>query len=322
MKRIGFVGLLLMAAFATNVATASSYQFSCMQTVEAQWGNFKEGCSVREKNGSWVKGLISEEWRLETGEYCAMILNVGPSEEIKGWPVTSEGLEQCMKKEVGKAVRLKKGENPLYFTLVKNPNAGGKGGTAKAEFKKLPTVKTFKGAAAPVTLSTALESISCANGSSSGEITGTSSVGKVVLAFTECKAKGTGECEINSVGASSGQIVTAALKGQLGSVKSSEALSEVGLLLEPETTKTFARLASSKCNPETTVTGSVAGQVLPVATAASEGELMYEVTSGKQMIKKIGTSSGEKKPTLEAFGLEIAEEADAEVEFVEEVEIV
>jgi hypothetical protein len=200
---------------------------------------------------------------------------------------------------------------------------GDRGGDRVPRFAALPSVKTFKGMGAPSTLKAGPTATSCEEAVDAGEVTGTSTIGKLVVAFTGCQITAESKtCTIKSVGAKEGEIVTHTLRGELGTTKSTEAETEVGILLEPETTKTWATLDSTKCSLETRVTGSLAGEILPISEKTQYGDLSFEVSSEKQLIKKISVSSGVKEPSLDAFGVNATEELGDVIEFNGEVEIV
>ena len=168
------------------------------------------------------------------------------------------------------------------------------------------------------------ESITCSADTNAGEVTGATAVGKVVITFTGCKAKkGEEICTVKSASAKEGEVVTKTLKGELGEVAESEAADEVGLVLEPETTKKIATLASAKCSAEASLEGSVAGEVTPLATAAKTDKLVFAVTSAKQNIKSITVKPGTAAKTvkLELAGLEATDESTDEIGFEKEAEV-
>jgi hypothetical protein len=83
------------------------------------------------------------------------------------------------------------------------------------------------------------------------------------------------------------------------------------------------RNASCLSPVESTVEGSIAAEVEPISEKGTFGGLDFAVNSGKQAITKITVLSGEKKHKLTAFSIaEATEEAEAEIEFGGEVEVV
>ena len=318
MKRIGIAALALTAVLALGAVTASSalaLEVLCLPTVEMGWGNLNENCRSGGANQDFVRGMIlSEGDKVGEGEYCLMVLP-GYRANVKGWTT----LEACKRGEAGTVV-----DTGADFTRVKDRAEENQGGTAKSEFKKLPTGKKLAGFIGESTLGVgAHESITCEKGSDGGEITGMDSIGKVVITFVECVAHNEpGEnCAIKSPGAGEGEIVTRTLRGLLGTVKSSEAPSEVAVLIEPETTKRITTLASTKCSVESSVFGTVAAEVNPVDSEISDGEFAIELSSGKQAITQVSVLSGTKKTELEAYGLPASEQAIDEIEFEDPVEI-
>jgi hypothetical protein len=133
---------------------------------------------------------------------------------------------------------------------------------------------------------------------------------------------GSKECPQKTVGASGREeIVTNTLKGELGTVKTSEAVSGVGLLLEPETTKKMYLLAENECELETAVSGSIAGEISPVGSTQTTGKLVFAVTSGKQDIKEIAVLGTVKKPGLNAFSFTLTQESTESLEYAASVEV-
>lgn len=210
------------------------------------------------------------------------------------------------------------------LTTATADRRAGRGGARKAEFKSLPSVKTFKGKTGPTELDAGNTIVACEQGLNGGEITSMDTVGKLVITFTGCSVEAESKvCTLKSVGAkNAGEIITRTLKGELGTVKSSEAESEVGLLLEPETTKRIETLAETTCAHETEVSGSLAGEVSPASDKVAVAGVYAEISSGKEAIKQITVLSGEKKPSLEAYGTAADEELADELAFGSEVEIV
>ena len=184
----------------------------------------------------------------------------------------------------------------------------------------------FKSTSGAGVLTVAGIKVKCKKDKDTGEITGTGTVGKVVVTFEECTStKEAKECKTNSPGAKAGEIVTKELKGELGTVAKAEAASEVGLLLEPASGTEFVTLEKNECIIETKVTGKVAGEVTPVKKLQTTGKLEFKTVEGKgekQSIKKITTEAGKKEePSLKAFGLTATEETSDENTFEEAVEV-
>lgn len=140
--------------------------------------------------------------------------------------------------------------------------------------------------------------------------------------LTGCKSGAGTLCTAKSSGAAEGEIVTASVKAQLGTVKPGEAASGVGLLLTPEAGSIFFTLATNACSPETVFNGSVAGEVSPIGKLQSTGKLIYGVTSGAQNIKSITVAGITKSPELEAFGAAYTFASSNDLTYAGAVEII
>jgi hypothetical protein len=196
---------------------------------------------------------------------------------------------------------------------------------AAPEFTALPSVKTYEETVGPglFTANNGVDKIACEKGTATGTITGMRTFGKVVFKLKECKSTGEAgsNCTIKTTGAGAGEIVSLTLKGELGTVKSSEATTEVGVLAEPETGTTWLTLSGNACTETTKVTGRIAGEVGPIKTFTTKGFINFEVVSEKQKIKKIGLLSGLVEPKMSAFSTSVAEEKDEVLESKEPMEI-
>jgi hypothetical protein len=164
--------------------------------------------------------------------------------------------------------------------------------------------------------------ITCPNDTSTGEVSGSTTLGNVIVTFTGCTGKEGGkECTVKSVSAkNAGEIVMHTLKGTLGLVSSSEAPSGVGLLLEPTTGKVWSTVEKTSCTIETAVEGSLAGEVGPI-NEGKEGELAFTGNVGSQSIKKITVGGVEHKPQLTAFGTTVSDSRTEGILFEKSVEI-
>lgn len=150
--------------------------------------------------------------------------------------------------------------------------------------------------------------IECKTASAKGEITGARTVGGVSLVFTGCTGYGIKKagCPTRSVGAKEGEIVTKPLSGELGTVATKEAPSGVGLLFKPaEGTKWF-KLEGNECNPEGTISGSLAAEVAIIGKKQTTNTLGFTPASGEgEKIKEITLDSGiVDHPQLDSFGAE------------------
>lgn len=310
-----FAAPLVALAFVA-ITTDSAYaqrRYECLKVAGKdrnglEEGNLESDCRTLRADGEWVKArLVAPYGR----NWCAEVeprLEAG----VKGY----RSLGECL------LLRNATMRNATWVKVRGRP-AGRGGGTAPS-FATLPSARTFTGMGAPSTLKAAGIATSCEEASDTGEVTSMSTVGKLVITFTGCQVTNTAKetCTIKSASAKGGEIVTTTLMGQLGTTKSEEATSEVGLLLLPESGKRWTLLSSTKCSAESQVTGSLAAEVLPISEKTEFGGLDFEVSSGKQNIKKITVSSGVEEPELVAFAAVATEELEDGIEFTGEVEIV
>lgn len=164
--------------------------------------------------------------------------------------------------------------------------------------------------------------ITCNAESASGELTGATTVGKVVVKYTGCTAENTstkkscGEAKTKG-GSTAGEIATNKLKGEVGESTGSV----VAQILEPEETGgQFVEIEFEKlCGVVKSgkVTGQVVAKVEPVDEESTKGKLIFE-TSGEEQVLKTFNGSGSKE--LLAFGaLPSALQAEEEVTFAEPV---
>jgi hypothetical protein len=204
--------------------------------------------------------------------------------------------------------------------------AGASVALAAAEFNPMPANKGFetRSGTSVLTGNGGSERITCAASTSTGEITGAKTVGKVLVVFTGCTSTGMGGqgCPVESEGAAkAGEIRTSVLKGELGTVASGEAPSERALLIRPEVGKKFVLIEGNACTEEAAVSGSIAGEVERVGIVGVKNGLIFKVAGGKQAIKKVKVATGETKPELDAFSTTATESSGQEWEFREGVEI-
>jgi hypothetical protein len=126
------------------------------------------------------------------------------------------------------------------------------------EFKPVPTKKKFTatGGAMSMEFYGIGLKYECTKSTATGEVTGAHTLGNIVTTFTGCKSEG---AAIHSKGAKEGEIVTAALGGELGTVKKS---GTTGFLVGGKccTTK-WADILSSSGGNYGTIYGSVAAEV-------------------------------------------------------------
>src|ERR1700722_1942081 len=196
---------------------------------------------------------------------------------------------------------------------------------AAAEFRPIPEKKGFetKSGRSVLMADYGLSRIACSSSTSSGEITGAKTVGKVLVAFQGCTSAGIGGsgCPVESAGAKAGARRTAVLKGELGTVAPTEAVSERALVLRPETGRKFSFVEGNRCTEEVAVTGSIAGEVESVDIKSVRNGLAFKVVLGEKLIEKVKVAGGEARPELEAFGTTATESTDQEWEVSEQIEI-
>jgi hypothetical protein len=193
------------------------------------------------------------------------------------------------------------------------------------EFKPVPAKKKFTGTSGTIQWDApgVREYITCASSSLTGELTGARTVGGVVLVATGCKGSSNEEitwCPVGSEGAKSGEIVSKALAGELGTVAKSEAASGVGLLLKRETKKEWFAFVGS-CIQEAAVSGTVAAEVAVIGSKLATNKLVFP-EDGSHTISTITLDSGKvEKPELQAGDAAFGTFGKDEVKFEEALEV-
>ncbi len=152
--------------------------------------------------------------------------------------------------------------------------------------------------------------IKCTGGSSTGDTNGPTEVIKVVAKLTGCEITGALGCKIKSPSAGAGEVVTPDLKGKLGAVTEAESKSKTGLSLEPESSGSTefstiegSCIAKSHVSFKTT-TSRIIGEITPVNTFGTTGELIFKRSGTGQVIKTFEGAS-ETNNTLEVFGSKV-----------------
>ena len=170
---------------------------------------------------------------------------------------------------------------------------GAAGASAAAPEFHPGTLSLFTGESGTGALETSSTSaVTCTSDLVHGFITGPKTVGSVIVTFHGCESKEGSGCVVHSTGlpapVGGGLIVTHILKGELGSVKTTQAASGVGLLLEPETGTAFVSLEGSclLVSPSP-VAGSVAGEATPLNTTSKDGKVIFIGSKGSQNIKEV-----------------------------------
>jgi hypothetical protein len=187
------------------------------------------------------------------------------------------------------------------------------------EFKPVPTKHKFKGTSGVWQGSWGGLLYECKKGTVTGELTGARNLGSAVIAFTDCSDAGNGEvCPVNTVGAKSGEIVSKAVTGELGTIATKEAPSGVGVLLKPEVKTSWWTMVKNSCvNQESVWAGTLAAEVAVIGKKQTTNELV--ITPGS---KKITLDSGVKETSeLETYGQTAEWKNTFEVTFEEPVEV-
>jgi opacity protein-like surface antigen len=175
--------------------------------------------------------------------------------------------------------------------------AGVAAAATTPEFKPVPTKKKFAESGGEVVMKYATTELVCTKTSAAGELTGSKTVGALVLKLTGCEVIGSGgsgsNCKLNSTNTKTvGEILTTTLSGELGTVKTTEAASGVGLLLKPVEGERWATVAENSCGSGGKLTGSLAGEVPVLGKKQLTNKLVFGAPSGKQSIKDITLDSG------------------------------
>lgn len=185
-------------------------------------------------------------------------------------------------------------------TAVAAPEFVAEGGAKVAGTE----MRTSGGASTLVTPGTEV-TVKCASEAGTGKIASATAVNKVLVTYEGCKAfHNETECgdARTKGGATAGKIKPTTLKGVLGEVAASEAASERGLRLQPESGTTFNEIEfKPACNfiNSTQVTGEAIGAISPKGVFTESGELPYLLNaSNEQTIKRF---VGGAEEVLEAF---------------------
>jgi hypothetical protein len=210
----------------------------------------------------------------------------------------------------------------VFVALLVSSVVGTSVAAAYPEFK--PNAGKFTTTAGASKLVAGANTVTCTAESSGGEITAAATVGRVVVKFTGCKSTGSGgsNCTIKSAGGAEGEVATNTLKGELGTVKASEATSGVGLVLKPTSGTEFAKLEKNSCTAAAAVTGSVAGEASPIGSKQTTGKLIFAPGTTGEKIKEVHLCGGTTdEPELIAFSVAASQETSASVAFASATEI-
>ena len=190
---------------------------------------------------------------------------------------------------------------------------------AAPEFKP-GTKQAFTGESGTGALETSsTTAITCSNDTSTGEVTGSKTVGSVIVTFHGCKSTESGGCTVHSTGlpalpvAEGGLVVTHLLKGELGTT--AESATGVGLLLVPANGgREFVTLEGTclLLSPAP-VEGTVVGEATPIENLSKDGKLSFIGSKGTQHIKKFNLLGLAEEPKLSALGLLPSSETTTEL---------
>jgi len=164
--------------------------------------------------------------------------------------------------------------------------------TSLPEFKP-STKQAFTSKISPFFLETKRreEWLECTAGKTVGEIVNATQVGEVVVTLTGCRIPGL-NTTCHTSGKSSGEVVTNALKGELG-----ETGTTVVLGLEPE--KAGEAVAVYECSiDKITVKGGVIGKIEPIGKPETTFKQVWSQAGGEQTYKSFEGSSTKKVRSL------------------------
>jgi len=198
---------------------------------------------------------------------------------------------------------------------------------AEPEFKPTTGKLTGDSGASILEADNGVDKVSCGSDVFSGLVGSATTVDNVVVHFLNCESTGTkgSGCTVKSNNTSTeGLILTNTLDGVLGLIlpKPSSGTG-VGLLLLPSSGTKFVTLSGNGCTEETTVTGTVAGEVEPVTTkSVKTGTIKFIGSEGVSCIKLFDLPSGVTDSVkLTAFSTPADEDSTELITFELETEI-
>ena len=188
------------------------------------------------------------------------------------------------------------------------------------EFKPVPTKHKFKGTSGAWEGRSGGKTYTCPKGTVTGELIGGQKLGNTVITFTGCTSDGSGgdECPLETRGAKSGEIISKALAGELGTAATKEAPSGVGLLLKPEGTREWWTMAENHCSGIAAVwDGDLVAEVAVIGKKQTTNKLI----STPEFFKIKLDSGISEDAELETLGLEAEWKNTLELTFEEPVEV-
>jgi hypothetical protein len=273
MKRIGIVGLCLIAAFAmsaTAATTASAielpYLLQCAKVAEAKTGNWEDTKCTKAKFGGEFIRVFTAAVNAEEGISC----------------------QKVAEKETGRY------RDPLCAEKM-----------IPGEYVRTAPAHLLVRTGGPVFFETANgKTMECKELTGKGEFTGSKTVGKLLTTFKGCKS---GLTACNSPKAGAEEIKTTELEGEIGYI--SKAGKTVGLDVWPssrtkaekEKNEFKAVFAEFECAVlfKNVVRGGVVGQLTPVNTMSKTPELTFTQEKGIQKLTKLEGVEGGAKNVLE-----------------------
>jgi hypothetical protein len=159
------------------------------------------------------------------------------------------------------------------------------------------SVANYAATSGEVKLETAKDLITCKKSGSSGYIEGANAAKEVKTKLTGCKGEertGKKTCAVSSTKPKGGteEIVFNTLDGELGKVAKSEATSEVGLLLSPESGPD-AEVEGSCLSPKSTaIEGGLIAEVTPVGKTSTTSDLHYVISEKNR--RSVNSKAGRK----------------------------
>jgi len=219
-----------------------------------------------------------------------------------------------------------KPKTTYYFRVVATSTGGttdGEGETFYSEvgpeFKPFPTERKFTGTGGESFWTyEGGGSARCSKSTMSGEITGATKIGDVIVKFTGCtwKASSGAECALHSPGAGTEEVVTNALAGELGTIVGGIENHNVALVLTA-TEKNDLTTLESLCG-NGALEGSLAGrlEMSPRKSTTSSLDFPYPAFNEVKM-----DSSTVVKPKLSWIGASMTLESQDKLKFEEELEL-
>jgi hypothetical protein len=304
MRRACFTGVVAVVALALGGLTAASASAACLRVDKPGTGNKAAGCAnnVGETKNEFVSAqAVNRKATWGLGLWCAKV-EAGQTVGVSGWETEPNCLEEPeIARNGSKWIRVEDVPPPVFL----GP----------------PVPLTATTGATTLLANGGTETVTCSSGTGSGEVAAAKEIGQLVLHFTGCTSSGATKsgCSVKSIGATAeGLISTQTLRGLLGLVLPG---STVGLLLLPSSGKKVTALAGNGCTVETTVTGSVAGELSPVGRSQTTGKLVLSTTGGKQNITDIDIEGGLVKPELVAFATTASETASYAISYATAIEV-